>query len=85
MKHYIGEIETYFGESVVNSMFKFKTDSHPEERLDEIASKFWGDASEQAGDGTVGMYDFGDRMTSAGCWQEVDADTFNKLTIIVEL
>jgi hypothetical protein len=31
------------------------------------------------------MYDFGDRMTSAGRWQEVDADTYNKLTIIAEL
>jgi hypothetical protein len=31
------------------------------------------------------MHDFGDRMTSFGRWQEVDADTYAKLTIIVEL
>ncbi len=85
MKYYIGEIETYFGESVVNTMVKFKTNSHPDEFLDMLASKFWGDLPEQAGDGTVSMYDYGDRMTSAGRWQEVDKKTFIALHIISEL
>jgi hypothetical protein len=85
MKHYIGEVETYFGESEVSTMIKFKTDSHPDEYLDKVASDFWGIDASQAGDGTVSMYDFGDRMTSAGRWQEVDADMFSKLTLIVEI
>lgn len=85
MKHYIGEIETYFGESEVSTMVKFKTDIHPDEHLDTLASTFWGIDGLQSGDGTVNMYDFGDRMTSAGRWQEVDADTYDKLKIIAEL
>ena len=85
MKYYIGEVETYFGESEVSTMVKFTTDDHPDEHLDALASTFWGIDGSQAGDGTVNMYDFGDRMTSAGRWQEIDADTYNKLAIIVEL
>lgn len=85
MKYYIGEIETYFGESEVDTTIKFRTDSHPDEFLDRLASEFWGIDGSQAGDGTVNMYDFGDRMTSAGRWQEIDADTFNNLKIIAEM
>ena len=85
MKHYIGEIETYFGESEVSTMVKFTTDDHPDEYLDTLASTFWGDEGSQIGDETVSLYDFGDKTTSAGRWQEVDADTYNKLRIIMEL
>lgn len=84
MKYYIGEIETYFGESMVSTMIKFKTNSHPDEYLDKVASDFWGDAT-QAGDGTVSMYDFGDRMTSSGRWQEIDKKMFIALDIVVEI
>lgn len=83
MKCYIGEIETYFGESEVSTMVKFKTDGHPLECLDKIASEFWGDVHEHE-DGST-LYDFGDKMAGVGRWQEVDADTYDKLTIIVEL
>ena len=83
MKCYIGEVETYFGESEVSTMIKFKTDGHPLECLDKIASEFWGDEGEQ--DFDTGLYDFGDKMSGVGRWQEVDADTYDKLTIIVEL
>jgi hypothetical protein len=85
MKHYIGEVETYFGESEVSTMIKFKTDSHPDEYLDKVASDFWGNEGEQIGDETVSIYDFGDKNASAGRWQEIDADMFNKLTLIVEI
>ena len=85
MKHYIGEVETYFGESDVSTMVKFTTEIHPDDHLDMLASKFWGDEGSQIGDGSVSMYDFGDKVTSAGRWQEVDADTYNKLRIIMEL
>jgi len=85
MKYYIGEIETYIGEVMVSTMIKFKTNSHPDECLDKLASDFWGDDGEQIGDGTVSIYDFGDKNASAGRWQEIDADTFSKLAIIVEL
>ncbi len=83
MKHYIGEIETYFGESEVSTMVKFKTDGDPNEHLDKIASEFWGDEADEPEDGD--LYDFGDKMAGVGRWQEVDADTYNKLTIIAEL
>jgi hypothetical protein len=85
MKHYIGEVETYFGESEVSTMIKFTTDSHPDEYLDKVASDFWGNEGEQIGDETVSIYDFGDKNASAGRWQEIDADMFNKLTLIVEI
>jgi hypothetical protein len=83
MKCYIGEIETYFGESEVSTMIKFKTDGDPADYLDKIASDFWGDEGEQ--DFDTGLYDFGDKMSGVGRWQEIDADTYNKLAIIVEL
>ncbi len=85
MKHYIGEIETYIGEVMVSTMIKFKTDSHPDEFLDKLASDFWGDDGEQIGDGTVSIYDYGDKNASAGRWQEVDKKTFIALTLITEL
>jgi hypothetical protein len=66
-------------------MIKFKTDSHPDEYLDKVASDFWGNEGEQIGDETVSIYDFGDKNASAGRWQEIDADMFNKLTLIVEI
>ena len=82
MKYYIGEIETYIGECMVSTMIKFKTEGDPAEYLDGLVSDFWGDADEPE-DGE--LYDFGDKMAGIGEWQEVDADTFSKLTIIVEL
>ena len=83
MKCYIGEIETYIGESMISTMIKFKTNGRPDKYLDALASGFWGDEHEQ--DFDTGLYDFGDKMAGVGRWQEVDADTFNKLAIIVEL
>lgn len=83
MKCFIGEITTYFGESEVSTAIKFKTDGKPEDYLDKIASDFWGINAEQ--DFDTGLYDFGDKMSGVGRWQEVDADTYNKLPIIVEL
>jgi hypothetical protein len=83
MKCYIGEIETYFGESEVSDMIRFKTDDDPSKYLDNIASTFWGDTPER--DFDTGLYNFGDRMAGVGHWQEVDADTYKKLKIIKEL
>lgn len=85
MKYYIGEIETYFGESDVSTTIKFKTNSHPDEYLDKVASDFWGIDGTQAGDGTVSMYDFGDKMASAGRWQEIDKKMFIALDIVTEI
>ena len=83
MKCYIGEIETYFGESEVSTMIRFKTDGRPDHYLDKIASDFWGEAHEQEFD--TALYDFGDKMSGVGRWQEIDADTYDKLAIFVEL
>ena len=83
MKHYIGEIETYIGESMISTMIKFKTDGRPDEYLDALVADFWGDGGTREFD--TGLYDFGDKMAGVGRWQEVDADTFIKLAIIVEL
>jgi len=85
MKYYIGEIETYFGESEVSTMIKFKTNSHPDEYLDKVASDFWGNEGEQIGDETVSIYDFGDKNASAGRWQEIDKKMFIALDIVVEI
>lgn len=86
MKHYIGEIETYFGESEVSTMIKFKTEIDPDLYLDALASKFWGERHEDKDDElTSTLYDFGDKSTCGGRWQEVSASTYNKLTIIQEL
>ncbi len=82
MKYYIGEIETYIGESEISTMVKFMTDGDPASYLDALASDFWGEADEPE-DGE--LYDFGDKMAGSGNWQEVDVDTYNKLTIIVQL
>ena len=86
MKHYIGEIETYFGESEVSTTIKFKTEIDPDLYLDALASKFWGEKHEDGDDElTSTLYDFGDKSTCGGIWQEVSASTYNKLTIIQEL
>ena len=86
MKHYIGEIETYIGESEVSTTIKFKTEIDPDLYLDALAAKFWGDRYEHKEDElTSTLYDFGDKSTCGGIWQEVSANTYNKLTIIQEL
>jgi hypothetical protein len=85
MKYYIGDIETYIGEAMISTTVRFRTNEHPDEYLDALASDFWGEDGVQIGDGTVSIYEFGDKNASAGRWQEVDAKTFKKLTIIVEL
>ena len=86
MKYYIGEIETYFGESEVSTTIKFKTEIDPDHYLDALASKFWGEKHEHEDDElTSPLYDFGDKSTCGGRWQEVSASTYNKLTIIQEL
>ena len=83
MKYYVGEITTYFGESDVSTMVKFKTIGKPENCLDKIASDFWGNSSERHFD--TGLYDFGDRMTGVGRWQEIDKATFIALAIVPEI
>ena len=82
MKYYIGEIDTYFGESSVTTTIKFMTDIAPSEYLDALASEFWGEA-EKPEDSE--LYDFGDKSSGGGRWQEVDASTYDALHIIVEL
>ena len=82
MKYYIGEIETYIGESQISTMIKFKTDIDPDLYLDALASDFWGEANKPE-DGE--LYDFGDKMAGGGRWQEVSATTYNKLTLIVSI
>ena len=83
MKYYLGEINTYIGEIAVSTMVKFKTDSAPDQYLDALASNFWGEGAEH--DFDTGNYDFGDKVSGIGCWQEVDKKTFVALSIIVEL
>jgi hypothetical protein len=83
MKYYIGEIETYIGECMISTTIKFKTNNAPDKQLNKLVSDFWGDACTR--DFDTELYDFGDKMAGIGRWQEVDADTFNKLSIIVEL
>lgn len=82
MNYYIGEIDTYFGESEVTTTIKFKTDIPPNEYLDRIASDFWGDKNETDDNG---MHDFGDKASCGGRWQRIDAETYDALHIIVEL
>jgi hypothetical protein len=82
MKYYIGEIVTMFGESEVSTTIKFKTELDPHDFLEDVASTFWGTPFEHA-EGE--MYDFGDKATCAGDWEELDADTYNKLPFIGEL
>ena len=81
MKYYIGEIDTYFGESSVSTTIKFKTDGDPDQYLYDIASDFWGDAHDEEG----GLHDFGDKSACGGRWQRVEPDIYNALTIITEL
>ena len=81
MKYYIGEIDTYFGESEVTTTIKFKTDIPPNEYLYRIASDFWGDPHDEEG----GMFNFGDKQACGGRWQETNAKTYEALHIIVEL
>ena len=83
MKYYIGEIETYIGESMISTMVKFKTDIDPDLYLDALASSFWGGRHDKDEDSQ--MYDFGDKETRGGRWQQIDVNTYNKLTIIAQL
>ena len=82
MKFYIGEIETYFGESQVSTTIRFKTDGNPDDYLDNLASDFWGEANEPE-DGE--LYDFGDKATCGGKWQRINGHIYNFLHIITEL
>ena len=82
MKYYIGEIDTYFNESEVTTTIKFKTDTAPNDYLDALASEFWGEAYEPE---DSELYDFGDKASCGGRWQEVDASTYDALHIIIEL
>jgi hypothetical protein len=84
MKYYIGEIETYIGESQISTMIKFKTDIDPDLYLDALASDFWGERRITEDDDSS-LYDFGDKMAGGGRWQEVSATTYNKLTLIVSI
>jgi hypothetical protein len=81
MNYYIGEIETYFGESEVSTTIKFKTEGDPDQYLYDIASQFWGDAHDEEG----GLHDFGDRSACGGRWQKVSKEVYDAITIIVEL
>lgn len=82
MKYYIGEIDTYVGESEHCTTIRFKTEGDPNDYLDNVASDFWGCEGEADENG---MYDFGDKSSGGGRWQEVDAITYDALHIIVEL
>ena len=81
MNYYIGEIETYFGESEVSTAIKFKTEGDPDQYLYDIASQFWGDAHDEEG----GLHDFGDKSACGGKWQKVGKEVYDAITIIVEL
>ena len=83
MKYYLGEINTYIGEISVSTMVKFKTIGDPAQKLDALASNFWGEGAKR--DFDTGYYDFGDKVAGIGCWQEVQKKTFMDLSIIVEL
>ena len=83
MKYYLGEITTYFGESQVSTLVKFKTDGSPADYLDKIASDFWGANGEQEFD--TGLYDFGDKMAGVGLWQEITKEHFLALKVVSEL
>lgn len=83
MKHYIGEIETYFGESEATTTIKFKTDGNPEDYLDKIASTFWGQDAEA--DEISNFYDFGDKSTCSGRLQEISKELYEALQIVTEL
>jgi hypothetical protein len=83
MKYYIGEIETYIGESQVSSTIRFKTTGDPDDYLDNLASDFWGETDKPAEDGE--MYDFGDKATCGGRWQRVNGRIYEYLHIITEL
>jgi hypothetical protein len=78
------EIQEYMEDQ--EDMIKFKTEIDPDLYLDALASKFWGEKHEHEDDElTSTLYDFGDKSTCGGRWQEVSASTYNKLTIIAEL
>ena len=81
MNYYIGEINTYFGESEITSTIKFKTEGDPDQYLYDIASNFWGVAHDEEG----GLHDFGDRSACGGRWQRIDEAIYNALSIIVSL
>ena len=83
MKYYIGEIETYFGESEVNTTVKFQTEGNPDDYLDGLASMFWG--SEVYLDDDLSLYDFGDKSTCGGRWQEVNQEIYEAITLLPEL
>ena len=81
MKYYIGEIVTMFGESEVRETIKFKTELDPYDFLEKAASTYWGTPlAHEEGD----MYDFIDKATCSGDWEELDADTYNKLPFVGE-
>jgi len=82
MKYYLGEIETYISESCHQDIIRFKTAGDPDDYLHHIAKDFWGEDGEEDHNG---MIDFGDRFCCGGRFQEVDANTYNKLNIISEI
>jgi hypothetical protein len=84
MNYYIGEIDTYVGESEYCTTIRFKTEGDPNEYLDNVASDFWGGEREEDTD-SDGMYDFGDKLCGGGRWQKVDESIYNTLYIIVEI
>ena len=83
MKYYLGEIETYFGESEVNTTIKFQTEGNPDDYLDGLAAIFWG--SEAYLDDDSSLYDFGDKSTCGGRWQEVNQEIYEAITLLPEL
>jgi hypothetical protein len=82
MKYYLGEIETYIGESCHQDNIRFKTAGNPQDCLYNIAKDFWGD---EGVEDQNGMIDFGDRSCCVGRLQELDAKTYNKIHIICEI
>ena len=84
MKYYIGEIDSFIGESEITTTIKFKTDEAPDNYLDNVASSFWGECYNLDEDDS-GMYDFGDRSAAGGRWHEITAAAYEQLKIITEL
>ena len=71
MKYYLGIIEAQNGENRYNQTIKFRTSSEPYQYLNHVV-KTW--------------YHFGGTLvTEAGGIQEIDKETFDKITLISEI
>jgi hypothetical protein len=62
---------------------KFQTEGNPDDYLDGLASMFWGSEVDQDDDSS--LYDFGDKSTCGGRWQEVNQEIYEAITLLPEL